>query len=204
MIDGDRRSIGHDVARRAAVDVHRLQTLVVAASLDLGLARLVRGQDRQQLPHAMDGVATHPRACGVRPCAAQRDDDAHRALTPRFEGHAGGFAEQRHVGRQQLGTFTLDRAQAVVLRRHFFALVEHERDVDRGLDDGAGELEHDRQPTFHVGRAEPPQRVAVDARGGVVVDGHGVGVTAEHHPVRPAELRAGDQVVADARHFEMR
>ena len=55
-------------------------------------------------------------------------------------------------------------AEAVVLGGDLLARVEDVGDVDGRLGDGLGEREHDRQAALHVGAAEAPEHVAVDAR----------------------------------------
>ena len=62
-----------------------------------------------------------------------------------------------------------------------------------------GDAQQHREAALHVGRPEPVQRVALDARHFVAaVGGHGVEVAAEQHaPVAP-QLRAHDDVVRDA------
>ena len=74
--------------------------------------------------------------------------------------------------------------EAVVLGRDLLARVEDVGHVDGRFGDGLGQREHHRQPALHVGAAEAPEHVAVDAGVGVAVHRHGVGVAGEEHPRR--------------------
>ena len=69
VVERDHRAVGHDVARHAALDEHRLQRLAELAAVDDGPALLVVVERRQQPAGPVEGVASHPRAGGVGPGA---------------------------------------------------------------------------------------------------------------------------------------
>src|SRR3954451_11475623 len=161
-------------------------------------------EDRQQASQAVNGVAAHPRPRAVRPDAHERHVEAHRALAARFEHAVGRFAQDGDVAAQQLGPIAGDVPEAVVLAHDLLARVEHVRHVDRGLVDGRRQLELHGQTALHVGRAEAPQRVAVDAGAVIVVHRHRVGVAREHDAHGPAEIRTRDQIVLVPVHREPR
>ena len=94
--------------------------------------------------------------------------------------------------------------EAVVLGGHLLPRVEDVGHVDGRLGDRLGEGEHHGQPALHVGAAEPPQHVALDAGLGVAVHRHRVGVAGEDHPRRPVELGPGHEVGADPLDLEVR
>ena len=56
---------------------------------------------------------------------------------------------------------------------------------------GGSQVEHHGQAALHVGRAQPPQDVALDLGYRVAVGRDGVEVAGEHHPVRQAKSRSG-------------
>ena len=152
----------------------------------------------------MDGVAAHPRPRRVRTLPAQGDLHPQRALAPCLQLAAGGFAEDGHVAGEQVGPVADEVGEAVVLGGDLLARVEDVGDVDGGIGDGLGEGEHHRQAALHVGAAEAPQHVAVDAGVGVAVHRHGVGVAGEDHPHRTVEVGPGDEVGADPLDREVR
>ena len=81
--------------------------------------------------------------------------------------------------------------QAAVRAVHLLAGVEAPGHVDRRLGDAGGQVEHDGQATLHVRGAEAPQRVALEARRGVVVGRHRVEMPGEDEPRRaPRSVRA--------------
>ncbi len=144
----------------------------------------------------MHRVATHPRTRQVGPGAVQHHAEPQRALAARLDLAVGGLAEDRDVTVEQLGALLEQLQEPAVRRRDLLAGVEHVGDVDRGGRVTAGELEHHGEPGLHVGGADTPQHVALDARRRVVVRRHRVGVTGEHDPRGSAQGRARDHVVA--------
>ena len=88
--------------------------------------------------------------------------------------------------------------------RHLLARIEHVGEVDGRFGDGAGELEHRRQPALHVAGTDAVHPVALDAGPGVAIRWHRVGVTTENESSITAEHGAGDQIVADAIDGEVR
>jgi len=69
VVDLQHQLVRDHVPRHAALDVHGLERLAVAAAVDLGLPVHVGIQRRQQGPGPVDGIATHPRAGRVGPHA---------------------------------------------------------------------------------------------------------------------------------------
>ena len=82
--------------------------------------------------------------------------------------------------------------------RHLLARIEHVGEVDGRFGDGAGELEHRRQPALHVAGANAVHPVALDAGPGVAIGWHRVGVATENESSVTAEHGAGDEIIADA------
>ena len=200
----DRRGVGDDVARDAAVDADRGQSLAVGAAVDVDVARLIARQPVEHRTELVNGVVAQPRSRGVRPGARGPDDDADGALAARLDVAAGRLAEDGDVGAQPVGQFALDAAEPVGAGLDLLAVVHHQRDVVRGFGDGGGQVQEHRVARLHVGGAAAVQFAADEPARQVVGGGHGVGVAGQQHPRRPAEVGAGQHRVAVADDLEAR
>ena len=189
------------LARDAALDPDDLERLAVLEAVDHHHVGLVRGDAGQHLGGTVDRVAAHPRPGGVGALAVELCLEHDHALAPASTHASVGSSSTAKSPSSSVGLLLEDPAQAVEPVGDLLALVEGERHVVAGtLRIGVqllGEAQQDREPALHVGRTEPVQHVAVDARDRVAVGGHGVEVAPEHDPAFTPELRARDHAGAD-------
>ena len=89
--------------------------------------------------------------------------ETHRSLASGLDGAGGRLAEDGDVAGQQLRCLGEQLAQAVVGNGHLLAGVEDPGHVDRWFADHAGQLQHHRQATLHVRRAQSPEDVPIEA-----------------------------------------
>ena len=203
VVDGQDGLVGHDVARDAAGDMHRLKALAELAARDHRPARLVAVDDLQQRTEPVNGVPAHPAAGGVGPLARQRHLGPHGALAAGLDDPPGGLQQESDVGVQEVGAGCGHLAQAAVDRVHLLAGIEDVGHIDGRASHLQRQLQQHGDTALHVRRADAPQHIALDAGLGVVAGGHRVGVAGQHQPPLPAQVGAGHQIVADADHVEM-
>ena len=89
-----------------------------------------------------------------------------------------------------------------MFERYLFSGIEHVRDIDGRFTNRTSELEHDGQPTFHIGRAQAIQDLTLDPSGCIVVDGDGVEVPSQRHTKATTKIRSCDDIVTNAGDLE--
>ena len=177
---------------------------MVAQAVDLRLPGRVRAQHVKDGAGLVDGVAAHPGARGVRPLARHDDLGAQRALAAAFDLAGTGLHQHGEVAGQEFRAMAAQPQQPVAVSRDLLAVIEDVGDVPAGRGQAGGEAELHRQPRFHVRGPAAEQAGALDARGQVARDRHGVDVPGQDHPFRPPERGAGHDRVAVPVHGQVR
>jgi len=159
--------------------------------LQLAIARF---EQREDAPHARDGVATLVGPAAVRGAAFRHDFDPRESLV------ANGHLQIRRLGdhgrmRAPIADASLGTEAHVLLVHHGG---DHEPAVRPALRERAGGRNHRRDAAFHVLRAPAVQPAALDARLegiGHAFDADGVEMAAEHdRGTRPAAVEHADDV----------
>ena len=208
VVDRERTRVGDDIARDSPADADGVEALAVDEPVDLDRPRLVAREQGEGGCERVNRVLAHPGAGRVGAAACRAELDAQRAIAAALNDGVRGFAENREVGREQVGVRAREPAEAVELARNLFVVVPHPCHVVGGRVELHREREHDGAATLHVDGSAAVQRaglvVALEAGRQVVVDGHGVDVARDHDALRAAQARAGDDRVTVAQHLEVR
>jgi hypothetical protein len=137
----------------------------------------------------------------VRPLAVHLQHRAQRALAAGLDLAVSGLEQDREVAVQPAAPLAGHPAEAVADRLDLFVVVQDEGQVVRGIGprhaEPGGQPKDHRVAGLHVAGAAAVQPVAVEPAGHVVGDRHGVQVPGEHHPGGPAQVRPGQDGVAD-------
>jgi len=204
VVDRDRALVGDDVSRHAAPDADGVQALVVAQAVDFRLAGRVPAQHVEDGGGVVNGVAAHPRPRGVRSLAGHGDLGPQRALAAALDLGRTRLHQHGEVAGQELRAVAAQPQQPVAVGRDLLAVVEDVRDVPAGRGEAGGQPELHRHPRFHVRGPAAVEAGAVEARGEVIGDRHGVDVPGQDHPLRPPEHGAGHDRVAVPVHGQVR
>ena len=176
---------------------------MVLQPVDDRLPCVVLPESAEHLAGPVDRVDAAPGTGRVRALSAHGHVDAQRALAAGLDDRVARLHQDREVGLDQVGSLGRDPAQPVVDVVDLLALVEDEGHVAVGLRHRVRQPQRDGDPALHVAGAQAVQLVAVVAHGEVPVEGHGVDVAGDHHPLVTTEVGAGHQRVADAGHLEV-
>ena len=163
VVDPHHGAVGHDIAGHAAFHMHGLERLAVPTAVHHGFAVRVRLEGRQQGAKTVHRVSPHPRPGGVGPDPGEGHLKTHRALASGLDCAGGRLSQDGDVAGQQFRCLGEELTKAVVEHRHLLAGVEDPGHVHRRFPDHAGQLQHHGQAALHVGRAQPPEDVPVEA-----------------------------------------